>query len=103
MNGEPSQCDPMGDGPKKGPCCSASGFCGNTDKHCNCPTCKVFESINEESSDIVEEKDSNNEEVFGDDFSAACKKDKEMGSVQDNKYCDLDCTHTMCRYKVKVF
>merc|ERR1712106_243941 len=38
-NGKPGQCDPEGDGPRKGPCCSPKGFCGNTLKHCECETC----------------------------------------------------------------
>ena len=39
LNGVPGQCDPQGDGPMKGPCCSPKGFCGNTIKHCKCSTC----------------------------------------------------------------
>jgi len=38
-NGQPGQCDPAGDGPRKGPCCSPKGFCGNTVKHCDCSSC----------------------------------------------------------------
>merc|ERR1712106_154674 len=38
-NGKPGQCDPEGDGPRQGPCCSPKGFCGNTLKHCECETC----------------------------------------------------------------
>merc|ERR1712106_156829 len=41
-NGTPGQCDPNGDGPKKGPCCSPKGFCGNTDNHCKCRACKDY-------------------------------------------------------------
>jgi len=35
----PGQCNPAGDGPRKGPCCSKRGFCGNTENHCNCNGC----------------------------------------------------------------
>jgi len=38
-SGNPGQCDPVGNGPKKGPCCSPHGFCGNSEKHCDCATC----------------------------------------------------------------
>jgi len=38
-DGNPSQCDPQGNAPKKGPCCSQFGFCGNTEKHCGCQQC----------------------------------------------------------------
>ena len=41
-NGQPGQCDPEGDGPKKGPCCSSKGFCGNTVKHCECSSCTDY-------------------------------------------------------------
>jgi len=41
-DGSPGQCDPNGNGPKKGPCCSPKGFCGNTDRHCKCGTCKDY-------------------------------------------------------------
>jgi len=41
----PGQCDPQGDGPKQGPCCSSRGFCGNTVKHCKCPGCKDFSQV----------------------------------------------------------
>merc|ERR1719481_496137 len=43
-DGTPGQCDPQGDGPKKGPCCSKTGFCGNTDKHC-CDGCKDYSKV----------------------------------------------------------
>merc|ERR1711935_987288 len=35
----PGQCNPAGDGPRQGPCCSGRGFCGNTDNHCDCGGC----------------------------------------------------------------
>jgi len=41
-NGQPGQCDPEGDGPRKGPCCSPKGFCGNTVKHCDCSKCTDY-------------------------------------------------------------
>merc|ERR1719481_626580 len=43
-DGTPGQCDPQGDGPKKGPCCSKTGFCGNTDKHC-CDGCQDYSKV----------------------------------------------------------
>merc|ERR1719347_1700478 len=43
-DGSPGQCDPQGDGPKKGPCCSKTGFCGNTNKHC-CNGCQDFSIV----------------------------------------------------------
>merc|ERR1711892_1571602 len=46
--GTPGQCDPAGDGPKKGPCCSPKGFCGNTVKHCECETCVDYSKLAEE-------------------------------------------------------
>merc|ERR1719206_1557450 len=39
INGKPHQCNPKLSGRRKGPCCSASGYCGNTEKHCSCNTC----------------------------------------------------------------
>jgi len=46
-DGSPGQCDPAGDGPRKGPCCSPKGFCGNTDKHCKCGTCVDYSKMKE--------------------------------------------------------
>merc|ERR1711892_782403 len=46
-NGTPGQCDPAGDGPKKGPCCSPTGFCGNTEAHCSCPDCVNYGMVKE--------------------------------------------------------
>merc|ERR1711892_28585 len=48
--GTPGQCDPAGDGPKKGPCCSPKGFCGNTVKHCECETCVDYRKFAEEKN-----------------------------------------------------
>eukprot|EP00090_Calanus_glacialis_P020465 TRINITY_DN3150_c0_g1_i4.p1 TRINITY_DN3150_c0_g1~~TRINITY_DN3150_c0_g1_i4.p1 ORF type:complete len:682 (-),score=113.06 TRINITY_DN3150_c0_g1_i4:149-2194(-) len=45
--GNPGQCDPEGNGPKKGPCCSPKGFCGNTVKHCECATCVDYSLVPE--------------------------------------------------------
>merc|ERR1719187_2244822 len=44
-DGRPGQCDPEGDGPRKGPCCSNKGFCGNTPKHCGCKGCIDFSKV----------------------------------------------------------
>jgi len=41
----PGQCDPLGDGPRKGPCCSNRGFCGNSRKHCKCRGCQDFSKL----------------------------------------------------------
>merc|ERR1712013_554694 len=46
-DGSPGQCDPAGDGPRQGPCCSPKGFCGNTEKHCKCGTCVDYSKITE--------------------------------------------------------
>ena len=35
VNGEPAGCYPHG----RYPCCSTSGWCGNTNNHCDCPGC----------------------------------------------------------------
>merc|ERR1711892_67988 len=52
-DGSPGQCDPEGDGPRKGPCCSSKGFCGNTVKHCKCKGYTDFSKVLETS---VQEK-----------------------------------------------
>ena len=41
-DGRPGQCDPNGNGPRKGPCCSMSKYCGNSDAHCKCSGCLDF-------------------------------------------------------------
>ena len=38
-NGDPAQCDPES---SWGPCCSAYGYCGISDDHCNCDGCVDF-------------------------------------------------------------
>ena len=35
-NGKPGRCDPQGWANEKGPCCSFKGYCGNSEKHCEC-------------------------------------------------------------------
>ena len=37
-DGSPARCDP--DSPDF--CCSAGGWCGHTEDHCNCETCKNY-------------------------------------------------------------
>merc|ERR1712106_388594 len=55
-NGKPGQCDPAGDGPKKGPCCSPNGFCGNTGKHCTCEGCVDYsQSLGQQSDELTDE------------------------------------------------
>merc|ERR1712106_462014 len=55
-NGTPGRCDPAGDGPKKGPCCSPNGFCGNTGKHCECEGCVDYsQSLGQQSDELTEE------------------------------------------------
>merc|ERR1711892_198669 len=53
-DGSPGQCDPEGDGPKQGPCCSSKGFCGNTEKHCKCKGCIDYTKVLETS--VLEKK-----------------------------------------------
>lgn len=43
----PGQCNPDGNGPRQGPCCSPKGFCGNTVKHCECRGCVDFSKSEE--------------------------------------------------------
>merc|ERR1719268_587537 len=62
-NGSPGQCDPEGDGPKKGPCCSPKGFCGNTVKHCKCPTCIDYSNSTVKLREEQVDKKEGNEEV----------------------------------------
>jgi len=54
----PAQCNPAGDGPRQGPCCSKRGFCGNTDNHCDCVGCinfkKQFESLTRAKISVAE-------------------------------------------------
>jgi len=40
-----AKCNPLGNGPRKGPCCSSKGFCGNTVKHCQCSGCQDFSKL----------------------------------------------------------
>merc|ERR1712123_543437 len=55
-NGTPGQCDPAGDGPKKGPCCSPNAFCGNTGKHCACEGCVDYSApLGQQSDELTEE------------------------------------------------
>jgi len=46
-SGAPGQCNPEGNAPRVGPCCSKKGFCGNTENHCGCPTCVDYSKINQ--------------------------------------------------------
>merc|ERR1711892_436565 len=39
FNGAPYQCNPKLSGPRKGPCCSGAGYCGDTESHCSCDSC----------------------------------------------------------------
>jgi len=54
----PGQCNPAGDGPRQGPCCSSRGFCGNTDNHCDCGGCvdysKQFEPLTRPRIELAE-------------------------------------------------
>ncbi|CAH1252412.1 PTPRF [Branchiostoma lanceolatum] len=38
---DPAECDPT----SCFPCCSAAGWCGNTEDHCDCPGCTNFQEI----------------------------------------------------------
>merc|ERR1711871_1203115 len=42
IDGVTAQCDPDANGNRKGPCCSAKGYCGNSDAHCKCPECTDY-------------------------------------------------------------
>merc|ERR1712106_359378 len=55
-SGTPGQCNPAGDGPKKGPCCSPNGFCGNTGKHCTCEGCVDYSQLLGQQSDELTEE-----------------------------------------------
>ena len=109
FNGKPYQCNPKLSGPKKGPCCSPSGFCGNTDAHCACDTCVDFSKEQaganaDESKDATDGKASTEEDESSDadgpDLEAECEAASEAGEDQHSEYCELDCTHTMCKYPV---
>jgi len=107
MNGKPHQCNPKLSGRRKGPCCSASGYCGNTEKHCSCDTCVDYSK--EQDGDAADKKkdatDSDQSEdeketsdKDGPDLEAECKAAVEAGEDLHSEYCKLDCTHTMCKY-----
>ncbi|XP_070544867.1 uncharacterized protein [Ptychodera flava] len=47
-DGSPAECDPSG----IYPCCSPSGWCGNTDDHCTCSDCTDFSSTMKWRADL---------------------------------------------------
>lgn len=49
MTGE-MECDPQG----LFPCCSAHGWCGNSEGHCDCPGCKDFRQLGSEIRGCIE-------------------------------------------------
>jgi len=55
-DGAPGQCNPSGDGPRQGPCCSSNGFCGNTPNHCECVGCKDYNNTEVISVPSIEKK-----------------------------------------------
>jgi len=50
-SGNAGQCNPAGNGPRKGPCCSPKGFCGNTVKHCGCSGCVDYSEVAEKTTE----------------------------------------------------
>merc|ERR1712038_1258171 len=45
QDGRPGQCDPNANANEQGPCCSSSGWCGNSDAHCKCSGCTDFRTF----------------------------------------------------------
>jgi len=86
-SGNPGQCDPTGNGPKKGPCCSPKGFCGNTEKHCACATCVDYSEASEKKLEavIVEKKEKETKpakKTAGLKLSSESEKTQEQKVVQ---------------------
>ena len=102
MNGKPYQCNPAVTGPRKGPCCSGAGYCGDTEDHCGCDTCVEYIKEGEasvESDDAATGSDEPTDEA-GPDLEKECQAAAKAGEELHSEYCSLDCKHTMCKYPV---
>ena len=109
FNGKPFECNPTLSGPRKGPCCSAAGYCGDSSSHCSCPTCVDYSKKKdklEENRDYTE-NDQESQEDGADatepDLEAKCKAASEADEELHNEYCELGCSHTMCKYPVSLY
>ena len=105
FNGKPYQCNPELSGPKKGPCCSPAGYCGDTEAHCACATCVDYSkekdgAASDETEDAAGSDDPKDGDAAGPDLEAECKEASEAGEELHNEYCGLECGHTMCKYPV---
>lgn len=109
FTGKPYQCNPKLSGPRKGPCCSEAGYCGNTEAHCTCDNCVDH---SKEGETAGEQKDAGEQEEAGEeaaeiddsedaaepDLEAECQVAAEAGEELHSEYCSLECKHTMCKY-----
>ena len=103
LNGAPYQCNPKLSGPKKGPCCSGWGHCGDTESHCSCDTCVDYskEDVADGKEEDTAKSDADEtEDAAGPDLEAECLAAAAAGDDLHSEYCGLDCMHTMCKYPV---